>query len=197
MTTFDCPPCDDCVIEIYPGTMVNLLAMTAEDVTLAGITHTLGNICRFGGHGRKFYSVAEHSVLVAQIMSKLGGTHREILLGLLHDAAEAFITDLPHPVKYMLPNYMDLESRVDKEIWNWAKIEPPNQHEREFVKLADHAALCVEADFLMKGNWWDKEIAKRWEKKVEVRCWDPSFASACLEFNILRHADSINIPALR
>ena len=66
-----------------------------EDVDLADIAHALANVCRYGGHARTFYSVAEHSVLVARHVPIAYAMH-----GLLHDATEAYLGDVVRPIKH-------------------------------------------------------------------------------------------------
>jgi hypothetical protein len=113
----------------------------ADEVFIGDIAHALSNLCRYGGHCRKFYSVAEHSVLVSQVVPP-----EDALAGLLHDAAEAYCIDVPRPLKGYLAGYEDIEHR------NWRAIcqrfglpvELPAS-----VKLADNAVLLAEKAALM------------------------------------------------
>lgn len=78
-----------------------------EEIDIADIAHALANICRFNGHCRPFYSVAEHSVRVSQQAElrargkglDLKGAREMALWGLLHDASEAYLCDLTRPMK--------------------------------------------------------------------------------------------------
>jgi len=92
---------------LYGGS-IDLLSMTPEDVDIRDIAHALSHICRFAGNSRSFYSVAQHSVLVARRLPE-----RLRLAGLLHDSAEAYTGDIISPIKYSIaPRYENLEARI-------------------------------------------------------------------------------------
>src|SRR5690349_18842227 len=75
------------------------------DVDIDDIAHALSMICRFGGHTKQFYSVAEHSVRVANAMEIAGCGALACLHGLIHDAPEAYLGDIVRPLKYSLTDY--------------------------------------------------------------------------------------------
>nr|WP_256834515.1 phosphohydrolase [Pseudomonas oleovorans] len=80
----------------------DLLNPRAENVITTDLAHALSLVCRFNGHCTHHYSVAQHSLLVAYIIEKEGGTPEEQLAGLLHDGTEAYISDLTRPLKLLL-----------------------------------------------------------------------------------------------
>lgn len=78
-----------------------------EEMFIEDIAGALGKLCRYGGHCLRFLSVAEHSVHVAR------KAHPAIRrAALMHDAGEAFLVDMPRPIKSMLPGYKPMENRI-------------------------------------------------------------------------------------
>ncbi len=111
-----------------------------EDFSIHDIASGLSKMCRFSGQIEKFYSVAEHSVLVATILPP------ELRLqGLLHDATEAYLGDITRPVKRLLPEYQALEDRVWRAIA--ARFGVPEEMAPE-VKAADNDVLLAEKSVL-------------------------------------------------
>lgn len=79
----------------------------AEDVEIADIAHSLAMQCRFAGHCIRFYSVAEHCVHLSRAVAQ-----DHALWALLHDASEAYLVDVPRPVKPFLNGYREAETMV-------------------------------------------------------------------------------------
>lgn len=131
-------------ISTYSGLPFWPLDPQPEDVRIADIAHALSNLCRFAGHTREFYSVAQHSVLVSQICG--GGPVG--LWALMHDASEAYLNDITRPVKHTqeLSGYRVLEARVQLAVCRRYQLEAA---EPESVKHVDGLVLRAEQRDLM------------------------------------------------
>src|SRR5215213_11515028 len=94
-------------IQTFTGKFVTPLDPKIDQIDIIDIAHALSNMCRYAGHVRKFYSVAEHSILASYYVFE-----DEALEALLHDATEAYLVDVPKPYKHMLPDYCKYEDRL-------------------------------------------------------------------------------------
>ena len=127
-------------------------APSPDDISFEDVASSLSKICRFTGHTKEFYSVAEHSCLVMQIVNDLmgGEAPREIqVAALLHDAPEAYVNDVSTPLKRMLPDYRAVEHRV------WAAVAQKFGIPEELpkiVKVADKLAYIIERNQLMPAR---------------------------------------------
>lgn len=110
---------------------------------LLDIAHALSQTCRYGGHCREFYSVAEHSIMVADIMElrSLGDPGE----GLMHDATEAYLSDVPAPFKPFLPDWQAIDHDLEIAMRAYYGIGEKTMG----CKKADMLALYIEAYFLM------------------------------------------------
>jgi uncharacterized protein len=118
------------------GREVNPLALRVEDIDIRDIAHALALTCRFNGHCRMFYSVAEHSVLVSNLCPP-----EFALEALLHDASEAYLGDVPTPLKRQWPEYRIAEERAQATI---AKCFGLPEAISQAVHDADASALQIE-----------------------------------------------------
>lgn len=124
-------------IATYTGTKFDLLKPRAEDVHIADIVQGLSNTCRFNGHTKFFYSVAQHSLLVASYVPQA-----YVLEALLHDAHEVYVGDIVRPLKQLLPqHYSSIEDRVDMAVRERFGLPAIIS---DAVKEADERALFTE-----------------------------------------------------
>lgn len=136
MTTYAPSDLSDVWMQTYTGKRFYILQPERLEVDLHDIAHHLSNESRFGGATYDFYSVAQHSVAVSLICRS-----EHAALGLLHDATEAYLKDIPYPLKQVLrPIYGDLESRLAKRIGDHFGLDlvalPLDVHEADRIMLA-------------------------------------------------------------
>lgn len=119
-----------------------------NDINIQDIAHALSCICRFGGHCSEFYSVAQHSVSVSLILEALDGK-LAASYGLLHDASEAYIGDVPRPLKISshYAFYRDVESSIQDLIYRRFALSPSTVP--ELLRYADNLMLATEKRDLM------------------------------------------------
>lgn len=155
-------------IMLQSGATFDLADPETSEINVEDIAHGLAHTCRFAGQCRAFYSVAEHSVLVSQIVPQAE------LAALFHDAAEAFVGDVSRPLKQLLPEYTKIEKRIERAIFQQFGIEWPPPPD---VKAADHSVMAAEQAILMPPgtNEWLR-AANISPANVDIRCLDPMAA---------------------
>lgn len=135
-----------------------------EDFCVEDIAHALSNICRYGGHCREFYSVAQHSVLVSVIVDHIlivedaARARRVAFAGLFHDAAEAYIGDMVQPLKRSMPEFRAVDHKIQMVIGRVIGIDPALFFSPP-VRSADKIALLTERRDLLtnpcpNGSTW-------------------------------------------
>lgn len=131
-------------IQTYTGRKFYPLDPRRQDIDIRDIAHALSLHCRFNGHCQCFYSVAEHCVRVCDLLSC--EAPKLALWGLLHDSAEAYLTDMPRPVKAQLPQFEVLEDRLLQVIVTHFGLGFPMPAK---VREADDVLLATEARDVM------------------------------------------------
>ena len=168
---------DATAIQTYSGRAFRPLSPDPADVDPEDIAHALSNICRFGGHSRKFLSVAQHSCVVADAVAAAGGDAAERRWALLHDASEAYLGDLPHPLKHRTPLgavYREAEERLMAAICERFGLSPQPP---ELVKRIDRAVLAAERRALMAAGWEWPELEGIAALELELEPWPPERAA--------------------
>lgn len=145
----------DC-IRTFTGVYVNVFEPDINTINIYDIAHALAFQGRFTGHLPRFYSVAQHSIMCSKRVEP-----KYKLQALMHDASEAYLTDMPSPIKNRMPQYREVEDKlmgVISEIFNFEYPLHPS------VKEADRGELEREWHCLMLNNdeWFE--------------CWTPQRA---------------------
>lgn len=163
-------------IQTFTGKKFHPLEPRAADIDVQDIAHALSLMCRFNGMSRCFYGVAQHSYLVAQ-----NCPFEDALWGLLHDAPEAYLVDLPRPIKQRMREmgvtiFDDAERRIMDAVcerFGLPREEPPS------VKVADNLLLVTESRDLMSPlhpDWHYCEANGYRALPAPIEPWQPGFA---------------------
>lgn len=157
-------------METFTGKMFWPMDPRPEEIDIRDIAHALSNACRYAGHVQRFYSVAEHCVL----MSRCFVTADDAKWALLHDASEAYLVDVPRPVKPYLPGYREAEKAVMLAVcrrFGLADLMPAAVHSADNRILCDERAQAMSASGLLWNlagpplgvtlEFWAPEVAER------------------------------------
>lgn len=181
-------------IMTYTGRRFWPLDPTPEDVDIRDIAHALAMKCRYGGHAKRFYSVAQHSVIVSHYAPR-----EHAMAGLLHDAAETYLADIPRPVKPRLEGWWGIEQAVmDVVAYKFdlpmVLLAPALYDEPREVKTIDTAILWPEMMALMPAGSLDNLIdtfgSAAFEKMRDVVIEPWGWERA--EWEFLKRFDEIN-----
>lgn len=169
-------------MQTFTGRQFFPLSPRAEDVDPQDIAHALSLLCRYGGHVDRFYSVAEHCVLMSRAVPA-----EFALEALLHDATEAYVVDVPRPLKLGLPDYRAAEARVavaialrfgNQRISHGIGPDDPESYviESPIVKEADSRILLDERAELMRATRFPWAVEDLQPLGVKVNGWAPDIA---------------------
>lgn len=131
-------------IMTYTKKMFDPLHPNAELIDIEDIAHALSMLCRANGHFQSFYSVAQHSINCMKEAKARGYSERIQLACLLHDASEAYLSDITRPVKAELSRYKEIEAPLQEMIWNKWLGEPLTEQQMVQVFQIDDAILAHE-----------------------------------------------------
>jgi hypothetical protein len=159
-------------IVTYSGRVIEPLNPDPEQISIVDIAHSLSNQCRFTGHTREFYSVAQHSILVSDIVPQ-----RDKLWGLLHDATEAYLSDLARPIKRAVGELAEAYSLAERELLvaiaeKFDLDENYRQYIPDSVKQADNILLKREMFWLMDHKLLTPEEIQEFGFDPDEEYWD-------------------------
>lgn len=148
---------DKSCISTVTGRRFNPTAPEIKDITIEDIAHALSMLCRANGHFKMFYSVAQHSINCA-MEAKARGLSEEIqLIGLLHDASEAYIGDMTRPLKRQLRAYSEYENIMQKTILRALEVPVIGEGAEKVVKEIDDSLLYHEFKLYNGDSLFEKE----------------------------------------
>jgi uncharacterized protein len=158
------------MLHTFSGLIINILNPDQDSILIEDIAHSLSLQCRFGGRTKGFYSVSEHSVRVSLACAK-----KDALWGLLHDASEAYLVDIPRPIKCLpqMSGYMELEKIFMNAICEKFGLEkemPPS------VMVADNKLLITEKRDLLNNEQWKDSFSSIKPLKDKICPWTPKKA---------------------
>jgi len=157
----------------HTGKSFDVLAPQVDMIDPRDISHALAHLCRWNGHTRVFYSVAQHSCMVADLVPP-----EFKLAALLHDGTEAYIGDLPRPIKRAMPEYQ----RMEHALWLCIReaFDLPaamNIGLPDLIKHADRVALATEVRDLLPPDTAISEALSHIEPLAErIRPWSATEA---------------------
>ena len=162
---------DELYISTYLGNRFYPFSGRIEAVEIEDIAHGLAFQCRFNGQTKAFYSVAQHSLLVASMLP----THLK-LAGLLHDAAEAYVGDMVKPLKIYIPQYERIERQVGRVIHQVFGLE---NVDNIAIKRADLVMLATEKRDLMPNSTEPWKVIEGYPRmKERIKPMGPEEAKA-------------------
>jgi 5'-deoxynucleotidase YfbR-like HD superfamily hydrolase len=149
------------------GNKFSFAEFSAKNITLRDIAHHLSKIQRCGGAIPldKYYSVAEHSMIIAQKIFELTGSEKAAKAALLHDAAEAYLGDIVSPLKQFLPDYLEMEYKLTRIIQE--KFNVTSAFDK-LIKRIDKGILFQEMTQLEIPNVCDNIEAYKVDENIPV-----------------------------
>lgn len=150
-------------IRTFKGHYINVFDPKPESIDIEDIAHALSHVCRFGGHTKEFYSVAQHSIEVMELCSD-----DNKLSALLHDASEAYMCDMPRPIKRHLPDYKKVENGLMHAIAQRFDLPWPFSPE---IKQKDSLMLEWEHEHLILNRGNANVLTPKAAKKKFLDCF--------------------------
>ena len=179
-------------IQTYTGTIFYPLDPRMEDIEIEDVAHGLSHKARFTGHTRKLYTTCEHAVRVCNHLAMCGASLMEQFVGLHHDDTDAYLPDVPTPLK-VLPEFQwfrDLEHHLQDMCFKKFGCVVGDY---SVIKNSDIVLLLTEKRDLMptkNGNWQHKYTQKPIPEPYFIEPWEPTYAKQMYlhMHNTLSHA---------
>ncbi len=138
-------------IRTFSGINFQVFNPQIDEILIEDIAHALSHLCRYGGHSNQFYTVAQHSIAASYLVSP-----ENAMCALMHDSTEAYLCDIPRPIKHKLDNYVKLENGLYEVISQ--KFELPNPMPKEIHQIDALMITEFEWDYFMINNPQEKYI---------------------------------------
>lgn len=139
-------------MELYSGRFVDVTNLTVDDICWEDIITPLVRQCRYGNHSQVFYSVAHHLVLGYEMARWLGFRPEHRRYFLMHDLHEAYVMDVPRPLKAKLKNYDAIEAHAERVVREWLDYPEPSTHAAHMVHRLDLEMLYWEGQYVMHNT---------------------------------------------
>lgn len=153
----------------YTGIMMYPLAPKESDFCIEDIAHALSLMTRANGHFIHFYSVGQHCLACSYEGELRGYSPRVCLALLLHDASEAYLSDITRPVKISLPNYIEIEKNLQKVLFSAFGLCSLSEEEKAQISAVDDAMLYYEFEHLHKDGGFGKEYHLQGSHSLEFQ----------------------------
>ena len=137
-------------ITTYGGTHFVPTRPETDKIHITDIAHALSLICRGNGHVKTFFSVGQHCINCAKEASLRGYSNRMVLACLLHDASEAYMSDVPRPFKQYLKEYNEFEERLLDMIYTKYLGSTLSEEEQRLLKIIDDDLLYYDLTILLR-----------------------------------------------
>ena len=142
-------------ITTYTGEDFNPIKPDVNKIHIEDIAHALSLMCRANGHFRSFYSIAQHCINCANEAKARGFSDKVQKACLLHDASEAYLSDITRPVKKHLTKYLEIEKCLQDMIYLKFLTSSLSEDELRLIEQIDHDMLICEFDAFMEKNVFD------------------------------------------
>lgn len=141
----------------YTGVIMYPLSPKESDFHIEDIAHALSLMTRANGHFEYFYSVGQHCIACSREGEIRGYSPKVCLALLLHDASEAYLSDITRPVKISLPDYCRIEKELQKVLFAAFGIHELSGEEIAMISEIDDAMLCYEFEKLHRNGGFERE----------------------------------------